>query len=234
MKKQATLLVAVALLSLLAVGGVSQAIDPEPDPQCVQRDLDTGLLQYFDCDRYQSKGDFDSITPQTKIVSPESGETINYRTLPENDSGLKMLSIKVVASPEFTFDFGAAANASTQYGMLAQVDGVGHAHAYIAPEIEVSTLGQQITGVEFVGSNNRADLTGGFCVFRDADPDLSVPGEYQVLTIDCPLQAGVALENGDYRVVVDFTENSHGSRMKSHPRDVPPGDSIRIKLRNVH
>jgi hypothetical protein len=234
--KQAAFLVAVGLLSLLAIGGVSQAVDPEPDPQCVQRDLVSGLLVYYECDRYQSKGDFDSITPQIKIVSPAPGDTINYKQLPDaNNDGIKELAIKVVASPEFTFDFTAASSAGTQYAFLGQVDGVGHAHAYIAPAIEVATQGQAITGVDFVGSGNRADLTGGFCVFQNADPDLSIPGEYQVLTINCPLSAGTAaLENGDYRVIVDFTENSHGPRMKHSPRDVPPGDQITIKLRNVH
>ena len=128
-------------------------------------------------------------------------------------------------------DFPQAANAETEYLFLPQVDGLGYLHAYIAPSIDVQTdISGNITGVTFLGNNNRSDLNGGFCVFQNAGP-VSTP-DYQVLNVNCPLQAFESMQDGDHRVIVDFTENSDGPRMKNSPRDMPPGDQITIEYMN--
>ena len=46
------------------------------------------------------------------------------------------------------------------------------------------------------------------------------------------MQSLDTMEDGTYRVNVDFTENSHGPRMKNHPRDMPPGDQVVILFDN--
>ncbi len=115
---------------------------------------------------------------------------------------------------------------------LPQIDGLGHLHSYIAPVIDVQTDGSgNILDVVFVGNANRSDMNGGFCVFQNAGPESTE--FYQVLNVNCPLQAFESMEDGKYRVNVDFTENSHGPRMKNHPRDVPPGDQVIISFENA-
>lgn len=205
-------------------------------PQCKYRDLNSNKIVSYDCDRFQSKGDIDSVTPQLKIISPEAGEVIDYSTLTDsNGNGTVELPITIVISPDsdYTVDFTAAANAGTQYAFLPQVDGLGHAHAYIAPEIQVTQDGLgNVTSVTFVGSDNRSDQVGGFCVFQA--PLVQTP-DYQVLAVNCELQQGseAIVEGAPYRVIVDTTENSHGPRLKHSPRDVPPGDQVTIQFSNV-
>ena len=89
-----------------------------------------------------------------------------------------------------------------------------------------------ITSVNFVGADNRSDNVGGFCVFRE--PELQTQ-TYQVLSVNCDLQQGVESisEDRNYRIIVDTTENSHGPRIKHHPRDVPSGDQVVIEFMNV-
>ena len=187
------------------------------------RDLVGGNIVKFHCDRFQSKGDFDSITPQVKIISPAPGDVINRNDLAVNGNGQRLLPVKIVISPEFDLDFTQASSAGSEYAFLPQVDGVGH--AYLAPEIAVTTNAGDVTGVTFVGSDNRSDLVGGFCVFRA--PEL-ITADYQVVTVLCPIQGEAAIANGNYRVIVDFTDHSHGPRMKNHPRDVPPRDQVSV------
>lgn len=215
---------------------MATAADENAGPLCRYKDLDNGNIVVYRCDRFQSKGDLDSNTPQLKIVDPKPGDVIDYSNLPDgNNNGKPELPIRIVVSPEadYKVDFTAASNAGTQYAMLPQVDGLGHAHAYIAPEIEVTQdNGGNITGVTFVGSDNRSDKVGGFCVFQT--PVLQTP-TYQVLTVNCELQqTSEPISAGKkYRVIVDTTENSHGPRIKNHPRDVPPGDQVVIEFTNV-
>lgn len=144
---------------------------------------------------------------------------------------MNALPIKIVVSPEFVIDFTQASSAATEYLFLPQEDGIGHLHSYVAPAINVQTDGSgNILSVDFVGNSNRADMNGGFCVFRNAGPESTA--DYQVLNVDCPLQAFGDMADGQYKVTVDFTENSHGPRMKNHPRDVPPGDQVTIEFTN--
>ena len=89
--------------------------------------------------------------------------------------------------------------------------------------------GDEITGVNFVGSDNRADLEGAFCVFQNAEV---ITPEFQVVSVNCPLIVDIQ-KNVDYVCKVDATENSHGGRFKHHPRDNPPGDQVTIKFINV-
>jgi hypothetical protein len=228
----------LAVTMLLVFVSLSINSFAQPDPQCVYRDLSPpyDLIQY-DCDRYQSKGDIDSVTPQIKIVKPEHGDKIDCSKLTDsNGNGIKELPITIVVSPDdvYTVDFSAASNAGTQYAMLPQEDGLGHAHAYIAPEITVAKdAGGNITSVTFVGQQNRSDLVGGFCVFQF--PVLQTL-TYQVLTVNCDLQqVGQPISFGsNYRVIVDTTENSHGPRIKHHPRAVPPGDQVIIQFKKVN
>lgn len=206
------------------------------DPKCRFRNLETGKIDKYRCDRFQSKGDRDSITPQVKIIKPADGASIAASDLvdilDDQDQVVgKALPIKIVVNPEFVIDFTQASSAVTEYLFLPQEDGIGHLHSYVAPVIDVQTdESGNITGVNFLGNDNRSDMNGGFCVFRNAEPE-STP-DYQVLNVDCPLQAFDSMGNGEYKVTVDFTENSHGPRMKNHPRDVPPGDQITIQFTN--
>jgi len=89
-----------------------------------------------------------------------------------------------------------------------------------------------VTAVDFVGSDNRSDFVGGFCVFQA--PDVQTP-DFQVISANCELfQSEQPIQNNSYhRVIVDTTENSHGPRLKHHPRDVPPGDMVVVKFVNV-
>lgn len=221
------------MISLAAVLGIKPAMS-DSDPPCRHRDLTTGAIVESVCDRFQSKGDLDTITPQVRIVEPANGANINYAKLPDaNNDGVKELPIKIVVSPEFDLDFAGATNAGTQYGFLPQVDGHGHAHAYIAPVIGVSSRGGRIDAVDFVGNDNRADYVGGFCVFQSVDPAQSTSA-YQVVNVSCPLTASrEQIEKGEYRVIVDFTDDSHGPRFKSHPRAVPPGDQVVVTFVNT-
>jgi hypothetical protein len=220
-------------ISSLAQPGNS---DGPQGPKCVYRDLDSNKIIHYNCDRFQSKGDIDTVTPQIKIVEPEHEDVIDYSALPINPSnGNRRLPITIVVSPEddYTVDFTAASNAGTQYAMLPQVDGLGHAHAYVAPEIEVTKNPDgSIASVTFVGAENRADFVGGFCVFQA--PVTQTP-DYQVLTVNCDLQqTQQPIVNGsNYRVIVDTTQNSHDSRTKHHPRANPPGDHVVIQFMNV-
>jgi len=227
----------IAIALFLAFSPISTLAAPGKGngPQCKYRDLDGNKIISYNCDRFQSKGDKDSITPQVKIVKPEHGETILASDLVEiNDSDgnflFKALPIKIVVSPEFVIDFALASSAGTQYLFLPQIDGVGHLHAYISNVIRVHEVGGNITGVDFVENDNRSDMNGGFCVFRNAEP--SSTEEYQILNVNCPLQAFNSMADGEYKVSVDFTENSHGPRLKNHPRDIPPGDQIVIDFMN--
>lgn len=189
-------------------------------------DFDVPNLENFDCEKPVSKGDPDTVTPQIKIVEPEQGEIINYEELPTNGSGIKLLSFKVVVTPEYTVDFNAASSAGTEYLFLPQEADRGHLHAYCSPAITVLKSGDEITGVNFVGNDNRADFVGAFCVFQDADV---ITPDYQVLNVDCPL-TGIIQMDVDYVCKVDTTEHSHGPRAKHHPRDVPPGDQVTVKF----
>jgi len=212
--------------------GAFAAPDKAKGPKCQYRDLDSNKIISYDCDRFQSKGDIDSITPQMKIVSPQHGDVINYEALPV--SGMtKQLPITIVVNSDYVVDFSLASNAGTEYAKLPQEDGVGHAHAYCAPEIEVTEVGGNITDVDFVGEGNRSDFVCGFCVFGACTKP---PGEdFQVCSVNCNLQQTNQLitEGTNYRVIVDTTENSHGPRIKHHPRDVPPGDQVIISFENV-
>lgn len=227
--------VCFALFFVFSIG--SFAKNQNAGPLCTYQDLERGNIVKFRCDRFQSKGDKDSITPQVKILEPFDGQVIDFESDLEdlNEDGIKELPIKIVVNPEFIVDFDAASNAATQYAVLPQIDGLGHLHAYISPEIEIEydeNTGE-LSGVNFIQFSNRADFVGGFCVFRNANPELSTD-DYQVLTVNCPLQASMLpLDEGFYKVVVDFTENSHGPRIKNHPRDNPPEDIVRINLVNV-
>ncbi len=137
-----------------------------------------------------------------------------------------MLSFKVVVTPEYTVDFSTASSARDEYLFFPQEADRGHLHAYCSPAITVEKSGDEITGVNFVGNDNRADLVGAFCVFRDADV---ITPDYQVLNVDCPL-TGEIEKNIDYVCKVDTTEHSHGPRLKHHPRDVPPGDQVTVRF----
>ncbi|NIQ16919.1 MAG: hypothetical protein GTO02_21800, partial [Candidatus Dadabacteria bacterium] len=192
-----------------------------------QGDFITPLtLESFDCEKPVSKGDPDTVTPQIKIVEPEQGEVINYEKLPALEDGTKLLSFKVVVTPEYTVDFSTASSARDEYLFFPQEADRGHLHAYCSPAITVEKSGDEITGVNFVGNDNRADLVGAFCVFRDADV---ITPDYQVLNVDCPL-TGEIEKNIDYVCKVDTTEHSHGPRLKHHPRDVPPGDQVTVRF----
>lgn len=207
------------------------APDKAKGPKCKYRDLESNKIITYDCDRFQSKGDKDSITPQVKIIEPAQGAPVLASDLVVLDNGLKALTIKIVVNPEFVIDFTQASNAGTEYLFLPQIDGLGHLHSYIAPVIDVQTdESGDIQSVQFVGNMNRSDMNGGFCVFRNAEPEST--DDYQVLNVDCPLQAFDGMADGQYKVTVDFTENSHGPRMKNHPRDVPPGDQVTIEFTN--
>jgi len=229
-------LFAVAICFAFSPIGSLAAPGKGKGPKCKYRDLNSNKIVSYDCDRFQSKGDIDSITPQLKIISPEAEEVIDYSLLTDsNGNGTVELPITIVISPDsdYTVDFTAAANAGTQYAFLPQVDGLGHAHAYIAPEIEVTQDGLgNVTSVAFVGSDNRSDLVGGFCVFQQ--PQVQTP-DFQVISVNCELQQGsqAIAEGVPYRVIVDTTENSHGPRLKHSPRDVPPGDQVTIRFSNV-
>lgn len=192
------------------------------------------VLENFECEKAVSKGDTDTVTPQIRIVSPRHGKRINYGRLEENEDGVKLLPMTIVVNPEYIVDFTAASNPVTQYLFVPQEADRGHVHAYCSPEIRVERRRGEITDVEFVGSDNRADMVGAFCVFREPDPELSTD-EYQVLTTDCPLFASEEeIERGiNYVCKVDATEHSHGPRLKNHPRDVPPGDQVTIRFVNV-
>ncbi len=223
----------IVIAFLLAFSPISSLAAPDKakGPKCKYRDLESNKIITYDCDRFQSKGDKDSITPQVKIIEPVEGDTVLASDLVVLGNGLKALPIKIVVNPEFVIDFTQASSAATEYLFLPQVDGLGHLHSYIATVIDVQTDGSgNITSVNFVGNNNRADMNGGFCVFRNAGPE-STP-DYQVLNVECPLQSFDSMGDGEYKVTVDFTENSHGPRMKNHPRDVPPGDQVTIDFVN--
>ena len=227
----------VVFLVIFGLPLISLANNGNGSPLCTYMDLDQGNIIKYPCDRFQSKGDKDSITPQVKIVEPENGKTIDYQSdlVDSNGDGVMELPIKIVVNPEFTIDFSVASNPVTQYAFLPQVDGLGHLHGYITPEIHVDfdpTTGE-VSGVNFIGNSNRSDFVGGFCAFQNADPELSTE-DYQVLKVNCPLQATMStIENGSYKVSVDFTENSHGPRIKNHPRDNPPEDVVQINITNV-
>jgi len=205
-------------------------------PKCKYRDLDSNKIISYNCDRFQSKGDIDSVTPQIKIISPVQDEEVDYSALVDsNGNGSVELPITIVISPDsdYTVDFTAASNAGTEYAFVPQIDGLGHAHAYIAPEIGVAFDEEgNVESVNFVGSDNRSDLVGGFCVFQA--PQVQTP-EFQVITANCELFQGEQpiQNNGNYRVIVDTTENSHGPRLKHSPRDVPSGDIVVVKFVNV-
>ncbi len=227
-------LILIAMLFLLTpIDAFSQS---KKDPKCRFRNLETGRIDKYRCDRFQSKGERDSITPQVKIIEPLDGESILASDLvdiiDDNNAVVgKALPIKIVVNPEFVVDFTQASSAVTEYLFLPQEDGIGHLHSYVAPLIGVETDEDgNILNVDFVGNANRADMNGGFCVFRNAEPE-STP-DYQVLNVECPLQSFDSMGDGEYKVTVDFTENSHGPRMKNHPRDVPPGDQIVIDFMN--
>ncbi|MEM7009232.1 MAG: hypothetical protein AAF462_08885 [Thermodesulfobacteriota bacterium] len=239
------IVIAASIFMFMPADAFSQK---KKDPRCRFRNPDTNRIFKYRCDRFQSKGDIDSITPQLKIISPLPGEEIDYSALAEadltdlqgNPITVKLLPITIVISPasEYTVDFTAATNAATEYAFEPQVDGVGHAHAYVGPDIDTVNLGDtdgdgvDEYSVGFVGQNNRSDFAGGFCVFREpADQE----NGYQLLTTNCPLwQFGEDIvEGAPYRVIVDTTENSHGPRIKAHPRDMPSGDKQVITFINV-
>ncbi|MGB3729944.1 MAG: hypothetical protein WBA70_11925 [Thermodesulfobacteriota bacterium] len=226
----------IVIAMLLLITPVDVFSQSKKDPKCRYRSLVSGKIVKYRCDRFQSKGDTDSVTPQIKIISPIDGDEIDYSTLTDsNDNGSVELPITVVVSPDsdYTVDFTAASSAATEYLFLPQIDGLGHVHAYIAPEIEVTQDEEgNVTGVNFVESDNRADQVGGFCVFREP---VEQTDTYQVLTANCELfQSVLPIENNStHRVIVDTTENSHGPRLKHHPRAVPPGDKVVITFVNV-
>lgn len=229
----------VVLLLLTVLGPVS--IDSyakgakAKGPKCKYIELGGTKIIAYNCDRFQSKGDKDSITPQVKIIEPAEGEEVAATDLipicNEDDEFVgRALPITIVVNPEFTIDFTQASSARDEYLFLPQVDGVGHLHAYVAEEINVSPNPDGSLTVDFL-EDERADANGGFCVFRNADPVKSTD-DYQYLEANCLLQALPTMEDGTYRVNVDFTENSHGPRMKNHPRDMPPGDQVVILFDN--
>jgi len=129
-------LVVISLCVLFSAAGSFAEPGNGKGPKCKYRDLQSNKIISYDCYRFQSKGDIDSVTPQIKIISPVQGEEIDYSTLMDsNGNGTVELPIKIVISPDsdYTVDFTAASNAGTQYAFVPQIDGLGHAHAYIAP-----------------------------------------------------------------------------------------------------
>ncbi len=230
----------IAFALVMVLSGLSMDAFAQPDkakgPKCQYRDLDSNKIISYDCDRFQSKGDIDEVTPQLKIISPEPGDVIDYSTLTDsNGNGFVELPIRIVISPDsdYTVDFTAATSAATEYGFQPQIAGLGHAHAYIAPGIEVTKdVSGNVTDVDFVGSENRSDNVGGFCVFREP---LVMDTKFQVLETNCDLFQFVEpiVSAKEYRVIVDTTQNSHDARIKHHPRDVPPGDQVIITFSNV-
>ena len=231
---------AVALATLMLLSTFTMVSIAQPGAKgkadCRYRDLETNKLIHYGCDRFQSKGDIDEVTPQLKIISPEPDDVIDYSTLTDsNGNGFVELPIRIVISPDsdYTVDFTAATSAATEYGFQPQIAGLGHAHAYIAPGIEVTKdVSGNVTDVDFVGSENRSDNVGGFCVFREP---LVMDTKFQVLETNCDLFQFVEpiVSAKEYRVIVDTTQNSHDARIKQHPRDVPPGDQVIITFSNV-
>jgi len=211
--------------------GAFAAPDKAKGPKCQYRDLDSNKIISYDCDRFQSKGDIDSITPQMKIISPEAGDTIDYDDLDENGNGQKVLPIKIVISPieHYVLDRSIASSAGTEYAFLPQVDGVGHAHGYCAPEIEPTIVDGEVTNVQWVGMDNISRAVCGFCVFSDCE-EQGPEDNFQVCNVDCPLNADAISNSTNYRVIVDTTENSHGPRIKHHPQAVPPGDQVIVNF----
>lgn len=180
-------LIAFTLTAAFLPNNAVSAPKKAKGPKCQYRDLDSNKIITYNCDRFQSKGDKDSISPQVKIVELADGDTVSASDLVVLPNGLKALPIKIVLSPEFVIDFTQASNAVTEYLFLPQVDGLGHLHAYIANAIDVQVDGSgNITGVDFVENDNRSDMNGGFCVFRNAGPYSTE--DYQVLDVECPLQ----------------------------------------------
>lgn len=229
----------VALLLLTVLGAMS--VDSyakgskAKGPKCKYQELGGTKIIAYNCDRFQSKGDIDEVTPQLKIISPEPGDVIDYSTLTDsNGNGFVELPITVIMSPDsdYTIDFTAATSAATQYGFQPQVAGLGHAHAYVVPEIDVMSDGEGGYVVDFVGSDNRSDFVGGFCVFRNP---IAQTEDYQIVEANCELFQTVEpiVSGRNYRVIVDTTQNSHDSRIKHHPRDVPPGDQVIIQFTNA-
>ena len=114
---------AVMLSVFFAIPVIANANNENAGPLCTYRDLERGNIVKFRCDRFQSKGDLDSVTPQLKIVSPKHGQEIDYSDLTDlNGNGSVELPITIVVSPnsEYTVDFTAASSARTEYVMLPQ------------------------------------------------------------------------------------------------------------------
>lgn len=229
----------IVLLMLTVLGAVS--VDSyakgakAKGPKCKYQDLNGTKIITFNCDLFQSKGNRDSITPQIKIIDPEPGDVIDYSSLTDsNANGVVELPITIIISPEsdYVVDFTNVSNPGTQYGYLPQEDGLGHLHAYIAPDINVSMNDEGEYVVEFVSAENRADRVGGFCVFTNS---IVKTDDYQILQSNCELfqlEEDIVFDR-DYRLIVDATESSHGPRLKSHPRAVPPGDQVIITFSNA-
>jgi hypothetical protein len=220
-------LLAVAFLFVfLATNSLAQPGNSQgpQGPKCVYRDLDSNKIIHYDCDRFQSKGDLDSITPQVAIYQPSDGDVIDLSELNTNGIGQMLLPIKIFISPEYVVDFGASSNAVTQYAVLPQEDLVGHAHAYVHPVITFVTdpATMAVTDVNFL-ADTRSDHVGGFCVFQSS---VTIASGDQMLSVNCPLQGNPL--PGEYRVTVDLTANSHDPRTKEHPRDVIPGAEVQV------
>ncbi len=80
------------------------APDKAKGPKCQYRDIDSNKIITYDCDRFQSKGDKDSITPQVKIIAPVDGSTVLASALVFLPYGSNALPIQLVVNPAFVFD----------------------------------------------------------------------------------------------------------------------------------
>ena len=93
----------ILLSVILAIPSIAIAKNENAGPLCTYRDLDKGNIVKFRCDRFQSKGDIDSITPQIKIVSPNHGDVSDYSSLTDsNGNGAVELPIKLSSVPTRT------------------------------------------------------------------------------------------------------------------------------------
>lgn len=84
----------------------------------------------------------------------------------------------------------------------------GHIHAYVHPvdSAEVRALTFCILSEELsVGEDGTSGVVGGFC--------------------------GQPVPKGEYRISADVQTNFHDAPLKKHPQDVPPSDSVIIKVR---
>lgn len=105
---------------------------------------------------------------------------------------------------------GCATDPVTEYLAQGQVDGQGHVHVYLQPDLRQGF------------SEDRTD--GVFCAFNQLNPTTKeiAPGIWQS---ECP----AITERGRYRMCATVETNAHGQRMKAGPRDFPPVDCQAVR-----